>query len=509
MNMGSRTLASFLAVAAAATGLGALVQSRAQAGSPAAASPATAAAAGAPAAGSAPLTFDTFRIIARERNAGVVNISTRKTVRAPRVQSPFDFFGDDFFNQRRRQQPRQDNDRRQQDDDGGRSFSASNLGSGFVIDNQGFILTNRHVIDDVDDITVNLANGHEYPAKLIGKDSRTDVALIKIEPKEPLTALELGDSEQAEVGEWVMAIGQPFGLGNTVTVGVVSFKGRDITVGDRNTSVATIQTDAAINPGNSGGPLLNTRGQVIGINTMIATGGGQQNAGVGFAVAINAAKQILPQLREKGRVIRGWMGVSVRSLDDDLAATYGLKEAGGALVSDVTPGSPAEKAGFQPEDVVVEADGRPVKTSGELTNYVASLAPGTAVKVKVLRGNATNIKNMTVTLGTFPEEAAPAETDNDSKASLGMRLRDITPAMADQNEVPRGTKGVLVSDVEPGGAAERAGIAADDILVSVNGVSIETVAQFQAEVAKAKSAGIARVRVKRGQQYFIAALRVS
>ena len=214
---------------------------------------------------------------------------------------------------------------------------------------------------------------------------------MKIEPTASLTPVPLGDSDKAEVGEWVMAVGNPFGLpggGNSVTVGVVSFVGRDMRLEDprRGTSIEMIQTDAAINPGNSGGPLINTRGEVIGINTMIVTGGAQASAGVGFSVPINVAKEILPQLRDKGKVTRGWLGVVIGPMSEDLAATYGLTEAAGAVVNSVAPGSPADKAGLQPEDVVLRADDRVIKDNSDLSRYISSRAPGTTVKLELLRG---------------------------------------------------------------------------------------------------------------------------
>lgn len=500
MRSGSRTVVSFLAVAMAATAVGAVVQSRSQASSPVfanAAAPVAAATADiTPPKPGTPLTFDTFRAIARDRNAGVVNITTSKVVRTPRGLSPFDFFGEDFFGQRRRRP----------DDREDRGRTAQQAGSGFIIDKDGYILTNNHVVGDAEKIQVTLSNGREYQAKRIGTDARTDLALIKIEPKEPLTVLDLGDSDRVEVGEWVMAIGQPFGLENSVSVGVISFKGRDLTVGQAQTSVSMLQTDAAINPGNSGGPLLDTGGRVVGINTMIATNGAAANAGVGFAVAINAAKQILPQLRTTGKVIRGWMGVSVSTMTQDLAPTYGLKEAMGAQVGEVTPGSPAEKGGILPEDVILEVDGRPIKTNGDLTGYITGLAPGTVVKAKVIRGNVSNEKTVSVTLGTFPDSGDSLIRQDDDKASLGMRLRDLTPQMSEQ----LGAKGVLVTDVEPGSAAEEAGLTEGHLIVSVNGTPVERVGEFEAEIAKAKSVGTARLRVRtREGRYFIAALRVS
>jgi serine protease Do len=364
-------------------------------------------------------------------------------------------------------------------------------------------------VEGADQISVTLANGKRYDAKLVGKDARTDVALLKVEPKEPLTVLDLGDSDQVEVGEWVMAIGNPFGLGgNSVTVGVVSFKGRDLTLGVRGTSVDMIQTDAAINPGNSGGPLLNTNGQVVGINTMIITNGGSaQSAGVGFSVPINVAKDILPQLRDKGKVVRGWLGVQIQPITEELAKTYKLKEARGAAISQLTPGAPAEKAGLKAEDVIVAADGRPIRDNGDLSRYIASKAPGATVKLDLVRDGAE--KQIAVTLGTFPDEPTEAESEEARKGRLGMSLRDLTPSLAERLELPRATKGVLVWEVEAGEAAENAGLSRGDVIVSVNGRAVSSVDEFEAAVEEARADGAARLRVQSSQGFRIVVLRLS
>jgi serine protease Do len=485
------TVASFFSIAMAATLLGALYTTQVR--RPQAAQASTAAAAEAqPTFGRG--GFDTFRDIARAVNPGVVNINTSKVVKLPRYRDPFrDFFGGDdsmdrFFGQ---PEPQGQGERRQ---------TRTSLGSGFVVDKDGYILTNRHVIEGADQVDVTFPGGKRYEAKIIGQDARTDVALIKIEPKETLSPLPLGDSSVVETGEWVMAVGNPFGLpggGNSVTVGVVSYVGRDLPLGVRGTSVEMIQTDAAINPGNSGGPLINTRGEVVGINTMIITGGSQASAGVGFSVPINVAKDILPQLREKGKVVRGWMGVNIQAVTEDLAATYGLADAKGAYVSQVTAGSPAEKAGLQPEDVILSADGRAIADNSDLSRYISSKAPGTTVKLDVLRGKER--KAVSVTLGTFPDEGAAPEAEAAGRASLGMTLRDLSPAMAERMEMPRGTRGVLVTDVEAGEAAEDAGIVRGDVIVSVNGEPVEGVAEFDRAVDAARPAGRARLRVYNAQ----------
>jgi serine protease Do len=497
------TIASFFTVAMAATLTGALYTTQVHRPEAAQASTAPAApeAAPAPRVGTV-LGLETFRDIARANNPGVVNINTQKTVRRPAYH---DFFGEDlmdrFFG------------RPAPDEGGGRERrqTQTNLGSGFVIDKDGYILTNRHVIEGADKVKVTFPGGKTYDAKIVGRDARTDVGLLKIEAQEPLTVLPLGDSDKTEVGEWVMAVGNPFGLGgNSVTVGVVSFVGRDVRLEDprRGTSVEMIQTDAAINPGNSGGPLLNTRGEVVGINTMIVTNGSAANAGVGFSVPINVAREILPQLREKGKVTRGWMGVTINPVSEDVAATYGLSEGGGAYVSSVTPGSPAEKAGLQPEDVVLAADGRAIKDNSDLSRYIASRSPGTPVSLDIVRGK--DRKKVSVTLGTFPDETPESATERGGRARLGMTLREVTPAVAQRLELPRGMRGVAVEDVEAGEAAEDAGLSAGDVIVSVNGQVVEDLDGFERAIDAARPGGLARLRVYNAQVevYRVVALRL-
>ncbi len=496
MNIRSRTVASLFSVAMAAMLIGAVVMHEVRRPEAAQADPAQTGSAATRAGGS--LTLDTFRDIARARTNAVVNISTSKVVKRQRNDLR-DFFGDDTMN--RFFGPRGG------DEGGGGRETQRALGSGFIIGKDGTILTNRHVIEGADQITVRLTNSKSYEAKLIGRDPRTDVALLKIEPKEDLTVIELGDSDQTEVGEWVMAIGNPFGLGgNSVTVGVVSYKGRAIPLGTPGTSVDMIQTDAAINPGNSGGPLLNTRGQVIGINTLIITQGAPQSAGVGFAVPINVAKEILPQLRDKGRVVRGWLGIQIQGLTEDLAKSYKIKEAKGAVISEVTPGSPAEKAGVRPDDVVVGVDGRGIEDNSDLSRYVASKAPGTSVRLKIVRAGVE--REIPVTLGTFPDTEEKDDTADSHKAQLGMSLRDLSPDLAERLELPRGAKGVVVMNVEAGEAAEEAGLARGDVIVSVNGAAVDGVASFETEIAKAKLDGLARLRVRRGSSHLFLILKL-
>ena len=507
MNNRTRTLASFFSLAMAAMLLGAVVTTNLQPlAAQAAAGPEAAAllppTAQAP---SGPVTLDTFRNIARLQTPGVVNINTKRTVKRSSKgggRDQFrDFFGDDFM------------DRFFGPDRGGESQTQRSLGSGFIVDKDGYILTNRHVIEGADDISVTLSNqrpgAEPYEAKLIGKDARTDVALLKIVPKGDLTVLRLGDSDGTEAGEWVMAIGNPFGLGgNSVTVGVVSFKGRNLTLGVRGTGVDMIQTDAAINPGNSGGPLLNTRGEVIGINTMIVTGGMQQSAGVGFAVPINVAKEVLPQLRDKGKVVRGWLGVQIQAVDEATAKSFKMKEARGAVIAQITDGSPAEKAGLKPEDVVLSVDDVAIEDQTDLSRYVAGKAPGVTVKLKILRSGDEKV--VPVVLGTFPEEVADAAEDSEEggSAQLGMTLRNLTSDLAERLDLPRGQRGVVVWDVEAGTHAEDSGLRRGDLIVTVNGAAVDDVTGFEREIAKAKPDGVARLRVRRGDGFTLVTLRL-
>jgi serine protease Do len=499
MNTRTRTIASFFSVAMAAMLFGAVVTNQIQRPAAAQARNLDPAASPAPLGPGGSITLDTFKEIARRQTTGVVNINTKKVVRRSRGGGDQlqDLFGDDlmerFFGP--------------QGGGGPEAQTQRSLGSGFIIDTSGVVLTNRHVIDGADEITVSVGR-HEYTAKLIGKDARTDVAVLKIEPKETLTVLSLGNSDQTEVGEWVMAVGNPFGLGgNSVTVGVVSYKGRAIPLGPVGTSVDMIQTDAAINPGNSGGPLLNTRGEVIGINTLIITRGVPQSAGVGFAVPINVAKEILPQLREHGKVVRGWLGVSIQAVTEDMARSLKLKEPKGAIVSDVTSDSPADKAGVKPGDVVVGVDGRGVEDNGDLSRYIASRPPNTTVNLRVLREGGPE-QTITVKLGTFREEGAGEEGESGKHGQLGMTLRNLTPDVADRLELPRTTKGVVVTAVEAGDAAEEAGLSRGDVIVSVNGAPTGSVAEFEREIDRARPDGVARLRVRRGSAYSFLVLKL-
>jgi serine protease Do len=512
MNTRTRTIASFFSVAMAAMLLSAVVTTQMRPQAALARSPEPVSATAYPGRQLGSTSLDIFRDIAHGATPGVVNINTKRLIRGQRGGSFRDFFGEDMFDRFFGPQGPQG----QGPQRGGDAETQRSLGSGFVVDKDGYILTNRHVIEGADQISVTLSSGRSYEAKLVGKDARTDVALIKIEPKEPLTILPLGNSDQTDVAEWVMAIGNPFGLwadgqvgGPSVTVGVVSFKGRGLQLGVKNTAVDMIQTDASINPGNSGGPLVNTRGEVIGINTMIITNGPQQSSGVGFAVPINVAKEILPQLRSRGRVIRGWLGVQIQDVNEALARSYHLKEARGAIIADVTEGSPADKAGLRPDDVVIGVDGRELRDRSDLTSYIASRPPESTVHLKILRNGAE--KDVAVTLGTFPEEVTRADgrSEGEGRSHQGMTLQNLTPELAAELQLPRGFKGVIVMRVEAGSNAEDAGLQRGDVIVSVNGDTVDSAGDVEKDLAKAKADGVARIRYRRANVYFFTTLRLS
>ncbi len=400
-------------------------------------------------------SYPPFVELAEKLKPGVVNISTTKIIRtaSPFFPGPMDPFFKQFFERFFGPIPKE--------------FKEKSLGSGFVISKDGYILTNNHVIEKASDIRVKTFSGNVYKAKVVGKDPKLDVALLKITPKKDLTPLPLGDSSKLRVGEWVMAIGNPFGLSETVTVGIVSAKGRIIGMGPYDNF---IQTDAAINPGNSGGPLINMAGEVVGINTAIVKGG----QGIGFAIPIDMVKSILPQLKEKGKVVRGWLGVYVQEVTPELAKAFGLEKPEGALVSDVVKGSPADKAGIKSGDIIVEFDGKPVKAMHDLPRIVAATPPGKVVKVKVLRKGKKKV--FTVKIAELKEESL-SEVRPSAAKTLGMEVQNITPEIKEQLGL-RTSNGVIVTHVEPGSPADDAGLLKGDIIIEANRKRVKNVDDF-------------------------------
>lgn len=431
--------------------------------------------------------------IAKKAKEAVVNISTtQKTRRRSQQRRPSPFGGEDPFEEFFRRffpdplpnQPR-------------------SLGSGFIISDDGYIVTNNHVIGEADKITVRLSDEEEYEAKVIGFDERTDLALIKIDPSAPLTAVPLGDSKALLVGDWVMAIGNPFGLEQTVTVGIVSAKGRVIGAGPYDDF---IQTDASINPGNSGGPLLNLKGEVIGINSAIFSRGGG-NIGIGFAIPIDQAKSIIAQLRESGKVTRGWLGVMIQPVTKELAESFGLKEPKGALVAEVTEDGPAKKAGLERGDVITSFNGATINDSRDLPAIVAQAPVGSDAAVKILRGGKE--VNLSVTLGELPAQLASAEPAEASQESWGMTVANITPEIARQFRLENDKKGVIVTEVEPGSPAAAAGIQPGDQIEEVNRKAVTSVDEFTKAVAELKEEETLLVLARRGSFTSFFALKKS
>ncbi len=457
-----------------------------------------------PSANSAPLSgpvdATTFRNIAKAASPFVVNIRTQSKQRA---QSMSEFFGggdmfDRFFgNPQGRGGGRQ------------REQIVESAGTGFVISKDGLILTNNHVVENATAIFVAFGesqnDSEEYKARLVGRDQLTDSALIQLEdkPSTPLVEAKFGDSSQMQTGDWVMAIGNPFGLGHTVTVGVISATKRPFYTADQRAQ-DVLQTDAAINPGNSGGPLLNLRGEVIGINTAIlANSQSEGNIGIGFAIPINLVRDLLPQLRA-GKVVRGRIGVTVGDVPKELVAELGLKQRVGAAVSSVTKDAPAAKAGIEPGDVIIEFNGKPVANRDELIKIVAGTKPGTTVPMKVMRDKKE--KSLTITveeldLDAEGSAAARAQTDEeDANPGFGLTLGNITPNIARQLRLPAGTVGAVVMDVDQGGPADAGGLAQYDVLLKVNGASVSSAAEASRLLQKIPAGGRAALLVWKTRQ---------
>jgi serine protease Do len=374
------------------------------------------------------------------------------------------------------------------------------LGSGFIIDADGSILTNNHVVENATKILVKLSGDEQdYEAKVVGRDAKTDIAVIKINTKTNLTAANFGDSDRLEVGEWVMAIGNPFGLDGTVTSGIVSAKGRhNITQGPYDNF---IQTDASINPGNSGGPLINLRGEVIGINTAIFSRSGG-NIGIGFAIPINLVKELLPQLRGKGKVTRGYLGVLIQKVTPEIAESLGMDKGYGALVANVSKEGPAEKAGVKVGDVIVEFDGQPVKDSGDLPIIVARTAVDKKVRMKVLRDKKEIVLN--VAIGELKDQEVVASAPE--KGELGLTVQRLTPQMAESLGLEK-SEGVVVTAVEPASAAEEAGIRRGDVILEVDRRTVRNLDEYKKAIAGiAKGRGVLFL-VRRGESTLFLALK--
>ncbi len=431
-----------------------------------------------------------FVELSKKLTTSVVNISTSKTVnlRQQFNQPQTNPFGSDPFSDFERffrgipQRP----------------HKQRSLGSGFIISDEGYILTNNHVVAGADEINVKLSDGREFKGVLKGSDEKLDLALIKIAAKDHLPVAPLGDSDAIEVGEWVLAIGNPFGLSQTVTAGIVSAKGRVIGSGPYDDF---IQTDASINPGNSGGPLFNAKGEVIGINTAIVAGG----QGIGFAIPVNMAKTVITQLRETGKVTRGWLGVAVQPVTPDLAKSFGMKTDKGALISEVMKDSPAAKAGLKVGDIILEFDGKPITDMHELPRLAAVTPVGKKAVVKVLRNGKTIEK--TVTIEKMVDSGVTEKQSAKIQEKLGIVVSNITKELAAQLRT-NVTRGVVVMEVKPGTMAEDAGIARGDIITQINSSVIENSSQYAKAVATLKKGDIVRFLLHRGESALFIAMKV-
>ncbi len=419
---------------------------------------------------------ESFADLVENLTPAVVNISTTQNVRSrgrssPEVPipqfppgSPFEEFFKDFF-ERQRPDPDQKTPRRR----------ITSLGSGFVIDPSGIIVTNNHVISEADEITVTLSDDSRYEATVIGHDPKTDVAVLKIEADKPLPSVSWGDSDESRVGDWVIAIGNPFGLGGTVTAGIISARQRDINAGPYDDF---LQTDASINRGNSGGPMFNLAGEVIGINTAIFSPSGG-SIGIGFAVPSSLARPVVDQLQKYGHTRRGWLGVRIQTVTEEIAESLGFEEAAGALVADVTKDSPADRAGVEAGDVIVSFDGKRVKQMRELPRMVADTEISRKVKIEVWRKGET--KELWVTLGELEEaekvmaalggKEAPAAKDAET---LGMTLATITPKLRERFDLGEDLKGVVITEIEDASVAAEKGIRAGDVIVEVAQEEVST-----------------------------------
>ncbi len=376
------------------------------------------------------------------------------------------------------------------------------LGSGFVFDQEGYIITNAHVVEDASKIVVRLHDESEVEAKVVGADAKTDIAVIKIEGVANLVPVSLGDSDSLKVGEWVLAIGNPFGLDHTLTAGIVSAKGRRIS--RRNPYDDFIQTDAAINPGNSGGPLVNLAGQVIGINSAIFSSGGG-NIGIGFAIPINMAREIVPQLKQEGHVTRGWLGVKIQPVDADIAKSLGLAEPKGALVAEVFKESPAQKAGVLVGDVIVSFDGTDVIKSADLPALVASTPVGKTAPLVVMRGgDKITVEVEVAKLMDEAETAKPVRA-----AALGLTVQDVTPEIAEQLGLEKGESGVVVTSVTRNSPAAAAGLEPGDLIVSVSNEPVKDAESFREKLDAATSDRGLLVLIRRGDQTLFRVLKPS
>jgi serine protease Do len=435
-----------------------------------------------------------FADVAEQLKPAVVNISTTQVVKGPQPgfrgplpprpfdeRNPFSELFEHFF----------------RGSAGQREVRRGSLGSGFIIGKDGYIVTNNHVVEDATDIKVSLADSEEFDAKLVGRDPQTEVALLKIEAQRDFPVVPLGDSDKLRVGEWVIAIGNPFGLGQTVTAGIASAKGRILGAGAYDDF---IQTDASINPGNSGGPLFNLHGEVVGINTAIVPTG----QGIGFAIPINLAKEVLTQLRLKGVVSRGFLGVQVQQVAPALARSFGLERPRGALVAYVQPDSPGERAGIEKGDVIVEFNGRKIADMHEFPRFVANTPPGSTAAVRFIRQGRERM--VQVNIGDMPAEPRQALGIGTPDEELGLTVQELKAETAHELGLPKGQV-VVVTDIEEGSPADEGGMSRGDLILEVNQQQVTNLRDFQAALGRSADAKSVLFLIRRGDNIVYVALR--
>ncbi len=435
-----------------------------------------------------------FTPIVRKVLPAVVNIASTKVVRpdqsqaAPFFSDPFfrQFFGDAFLSQMR--MPQQEREH--------------SLGSGVIVNPDGYVLTNYHVVEGAQEIKISLGNKQDYRGKVVGTDPKTDIAVVKIDAKD-LPVLTLGDSSKVNVGDFALAVGNPFGIGQTVTMGIISATGRgDLGIEDYEDF---IQTDAAINPGNSGGALVNVEGQLVGINTAIISGGSGGSQGVGFAIPVNMARRVMDQILQHGKVVRGSMGVVVQPVSEELAKAFGLSGGPrGALVASVTPGSPAEHAGLHQGDIILQLNGAPISDSRNLSLQISAMSPGETVHLKVFRSGQE--KDVVVTLAEFPSTSRGSTEPGGGTAGprLGVTVAPLTPQIARQLSLPAETTGVVVTNVQPGSPADEVGLHQNDVIQEVNRKPVTGVEAFQGAVHQADNASVLLLIDRAGQHLYVA-----
>lgn len=443
------------------------------------------------------IEFPSFAGLVNDLKSSVVNISVTNVVSNAGDSEHFGFnlpFGDDdqfneFFKRYFQNMPQQ------------REYSQRGLGSGFIISEDGYIVTNNHVIDKARDIEIVLDNGNKYKADVIGKDLKTDLALLKIETSEFLNPVKFGNSDDLNIGDWVIAIGNPFGLGHTVTAGIVSAKGRILGIGNYDDF---IQTDAPINPGNSGGPLFNIRGEVVGIDTAIISGG----QGIGFAIPANLATNIIVQIKNTGRVTRGWLGVMIQPITPEIAESLNLRDTNGVLVSDVSSKSPAEKAGVERGDVITRYNGKQITSVNDLTGKVALSKPGSEQYLSLIRGGKT--KEIVVNIKEQPDEILSNKTSRNKTESetekLGITVSELSPQIRNRYNIDNDT-GVIILSVQPGTIGAEAGFIPGDIILEINKSKLDNIDDLDRQLSNATNNESILFLIERGQNTFYLGLR--